>query len=240
MNLKRGAVICGIAAIPLWYAYRSVGQHRAISVDEVFADEATILRHELEETKRKAAEDLENAKLENTPEAQLRIVAAKAHECVQSAEAIRSKYGTFVREQSSWRKELQDIKHSSTGAAIAASHDYVLVFRSFTETFRPETDLQNSVEGIEPAESACREGEAKPTTEWVAGRDAVDRLTKIEKAIDESRSELAKAQSDLRWLAHIAAGEALDPLEIAIGKQRVAELAGLEKEFKERVCRVAY
>jgi len=240
MNLKRGAVICGIAAIPLWYAYRSVGQHRAISVDEVFADEATILRHELEETKRQAAEDLEKAKLENTPEAQLRIVAAKAHECVQSAEAIRSKYETLVREQSSWRKELQDIKHSSAGAAIAASRDYVLVFRSFTETFRSGTELQNYAEGIESSESACREGETNRATEWVAGKDAVDGLMKIEKAIDEARSQLARAQSDLRWLAHIATGESLDPLEIAIGKQRVTELAGMEMEFKERVCRVAY
>jgi hypothetical protein len=221
MNLKRIALILGIALIPAWYLYRTLSEHRItrLTWNEVFQTEDERLRKEVADEKERAQKEIDAVRYQYSEEKRRHDAA----NCVALSKVVSAQYARYVAERDRWKSDLVSLSHTKGGVAIGQNEDYTRAFLGLHQDRKLAADLEeaNGMESlIEFAAEAC----ARKQPEQLASESETERLEVMQIRLARAMEGLIEARLNVEALEQLATGESPKSLEEGARRQRMREL----------------
>ena len=221
MNLKRIALILGVAAIPAWYVYRTLSEHRItrLTSNEIFLTEDERLRKEIADEREQAEKDISAARYQYSEEKRRHDAA----NCVAFSKVVSALYARYIAERDQWKSDLVSRSHTTGGVAIAQNEDYMRTFLALhrdRELAAYIEEANGMASRIGWAADAC----ARKQAEQLASESEHEELDFMQARIARAMEGLIEARLDVEALEELATGEAPKSLEDAARRHRVKEM----------------
>jgi hypothetical protein len=234
MRLKKLLLLAGVAAIPAWYGYRTLTDHRfpRLEFNRIFMTENDLLREEIRATEKKAQEDLAKLAEESSIKSEQQRSANEIRACIDFSKKVRADFDAFVEEEKRWKSEVEPLLHTRAGAAIVENEDYVRAFKEFYRSPTPEERLKAYAAEIDGITQKCEEsGRKNPPDVYLFAEK--DRLEQLEKEYGTTLANRIEGRRKIEVLAQIAGGQAPQTVATAIERQQIREMVEDYKAQRE-------
>jgi len=235
MTLKTALLWAGVAAIPAWYIYRTITDHRIprLEWNEIFMTQDDILRKRLKETQENARKEIDKAQRELAVVERRKASADGIRRCLELSKTVREEFHAVFEEQGRWKAEVLPILSTRAGGAITANEDYIRAFREFTSDVAVPEMIQATDSEVERIAQGCEQYSKNQPVDLSTDSE-VSTLERIQQEHRGYLRALKATRSKILILSEIANGQAPQTLEVGIQRQKIRELIENYKWQRER------
>jgi hypothetical protein len=232
-TVKRILVGVLVAAIPAWYGYRTLVDHRnpRVTWNDVFLSDKERLQKELEEERENSRKKLVEMEEQVSIQKRRQDSADDIRRCDEILKLTRADYDSVIAEQNLWKAEVDPLLHSQSGKAIAENRDYVAAFKELRSEFNPEEvtpikeTIDRSAKYIELAKSENR-------IDVETHSERYD-LSQCRGLLQKLLAKLQTARTTILALVKLANHQSPDSLEDAVLRERIGEIVEPYKARRE-------